>query len=188
MAGLDRAIHVLHRVRKDVDGRVEAGHGMEPMTTTSGVIPLPAFAASLMPRSRLLALDLGATTLGLAIASWPNGIATPVTTIRRTRFQADAAALMDVIRRERITHLVLGLPLHMGGEEGRRAQATRAFVRNLQAFSPPPILLFDERLTTAEAGFTLHCGRITSSRLLKISNLTVIARSGATKQSRNNAR
>jgi putative holliday junction resolvase len=113
--------------------------------------PLPAFADSLTPRSRLLALDLGTTTIGLAIASWPNGIATPLTTIRRTKFQADATALMRVIQQEHATHLVLGLPMHMGGEEGRRAQATRAFVRNLQPFAPPPILLFDERLTTAEA-------------------------------------
>lgn len=115
------------------------------------VLPLAAFAASLTPRSRLMALDLGTTTIGLAVASWPDGIATPGTTIRRTKFRQDAAELLQIIHNERITHLVLGLPMHMGGEEGRRAQATRAFARNLAPFTPPPILLFDERLTSAEA-------------------------------------
>lgn len=114
-------------------------------------LSLPAFAASLTHRSRLLALDLGSTTIGLAIASWPDGIATPIGTIRRTRFRQDAAELLAIIRKEQVSHIVLGLPLHMGGEEGRRAQSTRAFVRNLKEFGPPPILLFDERLSTAEA-------------------------------------
>jgi putative holliday junction resolvase len=117
----------------------------------SGLFLLADFAPMLGPRSRLLGLDLGTKTIGLAVASWPDGIATAVTTLQRTRFQDDAVQLMSFIRREKITHVVLGMPLHLGGEEGRRAQATRAFARNLQILSPPPILFFDERLTTAEA-------------------------------------
>jgi putative holliday junction resolvase len=117
----------------------------------TGLITLADMAAALDRRSRLLALDLGTATIGLAVASWPDGVPTPIGTIRRTRFREDAATLMRIVRDERITHLVLGLPMHMGGEEGRRAQATRAFVRNLLAFQPPPILLHDERLTTSEA-------------------------------------
>jgi putative Holliday junction resolvase len=117
----------------------------------TGLITLPHMARTLSRGSRLLGLDLGSKTIGLAVASWPDGVATALTTLRRARFQEDAVQLMSLIRRERITHLVLGLPLHMGGAEGRRTQATRAFVRNLQVFSPPPVLLFDERLTTAEA-------------------------------------
>jgi putative holliday junction resolvase len=121
------------------------------LVTTEPFIALPELAAGLTPRSRLLALDLGTKTIGLAVASWPDGVPTPLGTIRREKFRLDAAALLRVVRDERITHLVLGLPMHMGGEEGRRAQATRAFARNLQVFAPPPILLFDERLTTSEA-------------------------------------
>jgi putative holliday junction resolvase len=117
----------------------------------TGVVSLQEMALGLTSRSRLLGLDLGARTIGLAVASWPNGVATPLGTIRRTKFRADAAALMRWAASEAATHLVLGMPLHMGGEEGSRAQSTRAFARNLQAFGPPQILLFDERLTSSEA-------------------------------------
>jgi putative Holliday junction resolvase len=102
-------------------------------------------------RSRLLGLDLGASTIGLATGTLDVGIATPLTTIRRTRFRQDAANLMALVARENIAALVLGLPLNMDGSEGSRAQSTRAFVRNLAPFAPPPILLFDERLTSAAA-------------------------------------
>jgi putative holliday junction resolvase len=125
---------------------------------------IDAFARALTPRSRLLALDLGTKTIGLAVASWPDGVPTPLGTIRREKFRSDAAELMEVMRKERITHLVLGLPMHMGGEEGRRAQATRAFARNLQAFAPPPILLFDERLTTSEADDRMRQAGIKADR------------------------
>jgi putative holliday junction resolvase len=128
------------------------------------VVALTAFAASLPPRARLLGLDLGTKTIGLAVASWPDGFVTPLTTIRRTKFQADAAALMDAVRREQATHLVLGLPMHLGGEEGRRAQATRAFARNLQAHAPPPILLHDERLTSAEAEERMRAAGLSAAR------------------------
>jgi putative holliday junction resolvase len=128
------------------------------------VVSLPDLAASLTPRSRLLALDLGTKTIGLAVASWPDGIATPLATIRRAKFREDAAEVIRTVAGERITHLVLGLPMHMGGEEGRRAQATRAFARNLQAFHPPPILLFDERLTTAEADDRMRTAGVNADR------------------------
>jgi putative holliday junction resolvase len=117
----------------------------------TGLLSLPVFAATLTPRSRLMALDLGTHTIGLAIASWPGGIATPLGTIRRSAFTADATDLMARVAAEGITHIILGLPYHMGGAEGSRAQSTRAFARNLQRFAPPPILLHDERLTTSEA-------------------------------------
>ncbi len=134
-----------------VDGRVRPGDDVEHMASQEYLISLENLAARISARDRLLALDLGSTTIGLALASWPDGVPTPIGTIRRTKFREDAAALMRIVEAERITQLVLGLPIHMGGEEGRRAQATRAFARNLQAFAPPPILLHDERLTTAEA-------------------------------------
>jgi putative Holliday junction resolvase len=130
----------------------------------TGLITLGEMAAALDRRSRLLALDLGAATIGLALASWPDGVPTPIGTIRRTRFREAAAALMDTVAAERITHLVLGLPLHMGGEEGRRAQATWAFARNLQAFQPPPILLHDERLTSAEAEERMRAACLSAAR------------------------
>lgn len=105
----------------------------------------------LLSQARLLGLDLGAKTIGLAIGTLDVGIATPLTTIRRTKFKQDAAELMALVKKENIAALVLGLPFNMDGSEGSRAQSTRAFVRNLGPYAPPPILLFDERLSSAAA-------------------------------------
>jgi putative holliday junction resolvase len=134
----------------------------------SGLVSLAEAAASLTSKSRLLALDLGTKTIGLALASWPDGIATPVGTVRRTKFQTDAQDLIAFIKREKITHLVLGLPLHMGGAEGSRSQSTRAFARNLQAFAPPPILLHDERLTSSEAEDRMRNAGLNASRRVEV--------------------
>ncbi len=70
---------------------------------------------------------------------------------RRTRFQQDAQELLSLVAKEGISGLVLGLPFNMDGSEGPRAQSTRAFARNLQPHKPPPILLWDERLSSSEA-------------------------------------
>jgi putative holliday junction resolvase len=112
---------------------------------------LPEFASALPTRARLLGLDLGTKTIGLAMATLPIGIATPLKTIQRTRFQADAQALVQLIERESIDALVLGLPLNMDGSPGARVQSTKAFARNLAPFCPLPILLVDERLTSSDA-------------------------------------
>jgi putative holliday junction resolvase len=135
---------------------------------------MPAFlslaeaAAALPPRARLLALDLGTKTIGLAVASWPDGLPTPLGTLRRTQFQQDAAALMNIVRREQATLLVLGLPANMDGTSGPRVQATKAFARNLQPFAPPPILLHDERLTTVEAEDRLRAAGLKANRRAEI--------------------
>jgi putative holliday junction resolvase len=125
-------------------------------------------AATLSPRARLLALDLGTKTIGLAVATWPDGVPTALGTIRRTRFQQDAAELMDVVRREQATLLVLGLPSNMDGTAGPRVQATKAFARSLQAFTPPPILLHDERLTTVEAEDRMRAAGIKANRRAEV--------------------
>jgi putative Holliday junction resolvase len=107
---------------------------------------------------RLLGLDLGTKTIGLAVADTRHQIATPFDTIRRTKFGADAAQLEAVIDAENIGGLVLGLPLNMDGSAGPRVQATHAFVRNLAArdsFPDLPVLMWDERLSTAAVERTL---------------------------------
>ena len=109
------------------------------------------FTHGMTPKTRLMGLDLGTKTIGLAVATLSIGIASRLTTIRRTKFQSDARELMDIIRKEHIDGLVLGLPLNMDGTEGPRAQSTRAFARNLAPFAPPPILLWDERLSSVAA-------------------------------------
>ena len=107
---------------------------------------------------RLLGLDLGTKTIGMAIADTRHLIATPYDTIKRTKFGADAAQLEAVIDAENIGGLVLGLPLNMDGSAGPRVQATHAFIRNLAAresFPDLPVLLWDERLSTAAVERTL---------------------------------
>ena len=78
-------------------------------------------------------------------------IATPFHTIRRTKFGKDAEALLALCTKEKVGGLVLGLPVNMNGTEGPRAQATRAFLRNLAPLTDLPVVLWDERLSTAAA-------------------------------------
>ena len=99
--------------------------------------------------SRLMGLDLGTKTVGIATSDLTRQIATPVTTITRTKFTPDATELLAIATKENVGVLVLGLPINMDGTEGPRAQATRAFARNLAKLTPLAIVFWDERLSTA---------------------------------------
>jgi putative holliday junction resolvase len=98
---------------------------------------------------RLLGIDLGTKTIGLATSDLTLQIATPRHTIARKKFLVDARAMLDFATAENIGLLIMGLPLNMDGTEGPRCQSTRAFVRNLQKMTDLPILYWDERLSTA---------------------------------------
>lgn len=101
---------------------------------------------------RLLGLDLGTKTIGLAISDRAWRVASPLETLARgKRFSEDAAALARLIAEREIGGLVIGLPVNLDGTEGPRAQATRAFARNLRALAgiALPVALWDERLSTA---------------------------------------
>ena len=119
----------------------------------SSMLPFDAtiesLAAGLPPKGRLLGLDLGTKTIGLALSDVERRLASPLETIRRRKFSADAEALMKRIRDFEICGLVVGLPLELDGKAGPRAQATRAFMRNLLSFAPPPHAYWDERFSTA---------------------------------------
>ena len=104
---------------------------------------------------RVMGLDLGTKTIGLALSDVERRICSPLETIRRTKFQADAAALLQLIEQHQIGALIIGLPLNMDGSEGPRVQSTRAFVRNLEKLTSVPILYWDERLSTAAVTRTL---------------------------------
>ncbi|MEL6298617.1 MAG: Holliday junction resolvase RuvX [Pseudomonadota bacterium] len=110
-----------------------------------------AFAAALPPAGRLLGIDLGSKTIGLAVTDPARTIATPVDTLARGKFSNDAATLHEIMEREGVVAIVIGLPLNMDGSSGSRVQATRAYARNLLARLPRPVLLWDERLTTIAA-------------------------------------
>ena len=104
---------------------------------------------SLPPTGKLLGLDLGSKTIGVAVSDALRYTATPLETIARTKFTADAARLLDLIEQNVAVALVLGLPLNMDGSEGPRAQSTRTFARNLAQKTDLPILFWDERLSTS---------------------------------------
>ena len=121
----------------------------------AGPDSLRELAGRLAPGSRLLGLDVGAKTIGLALSDVTRSVATPLETIRRTKFQKDADALLAILDRFDIGGLVIGLPLNMDGSEGPRAQATRAFARNLASRTELPMAFWDERLSTAAVTRTL---------------------------------
>lgn len=106
-------------------------------------------------QARLLGLDLGTKTIGLALSDVERRIATPLETIQRIKFGQDAAALLKIAEKHQIAGLVIGLPLNMDGTEGPRAQSTRAFVRNLAPLTQLPIVFWDERMSTLAVTRTL---------------------------------
>lgn len=100
---------------------------------------------------RMLGLDLGRATIGLALADEVLRAARPLHTVRRTKEADDLAALAQVVEEYEVTRFVLGLPLNMDGTEGPAARLSRAFAEKLRARFGLPVELFDERLSTFEA-------------------------------------
>jgi putative Holliday junction resolvase len=113
------------------------------------IVTLPELARLLPRERRLLGLDLGSKTIGLALSDLGRTIASPLQTLARRKFTQDAAALIDVIDRHEIGALVLGLPVSMDGSEGPACQSTRAFAANLLGLRALPIALWDERWSTS---------------------------------------
>lgn len=113
------------------------------------------FKEKLPNTGALMGLDLGTKTIGVATSDPGRTIATPLDTIRRRKFAIDLAALIDIIESRQICGIVIGLPLNMDGSSGPRVQATHAFVRNISGKIAVPILLWDERLSTAAVTRTL---------------------------------
>ena len=107
-----------------------------------------ALRAALGRHQRLLGLDLGEKTIGLALSDPGLSVASPVSTIRRTKFTADAKELLHIAGERQVGGLVIGLPLNMDGSEGPRCQSVRQFAANLTKLQDLPILFWDERLST----------------------------------------
>lgn len=119
------------------------------------ILELPAFAAALRPNARLIGLDLGEKTIGIALSDTMRSVATPMETLARAKFSTDAARLEKIIAAHDVAGVVVGLPLNMDGSEGPSAQSARAFARNLAGRIPVPIALWDERLSTMAVTRTL---------------------------------
>jgi putative Holliday junction resolvase len=119
------------------------------------VVSLPELRERLAPGQRLLGLDLGEKTIGLALSDTLLTVATPLRTLPRGKFKADARILADLITEQGIGALVVGLPLNMDGSDGPAAQSARAFARNFTAVLDIPVVFQDERLSTAAVTRTL---------------------------------
>ncbi len=119
------------------------------------ILDIPTFKSTIAPNARLLGLDLGEKTIGLALSDTSLSVATPMETLKRSKFETDALKLDAIIFAQHVGGLVVGLPLNMDGSDGPSAQSARAFARNFAARSQLPILMWDERLSTAAVTRTL---------------------------------
>ena len=99
--------------------------------------------------TRLLGLDVGTKTIGMALSDATHIIATPLDTIRRTRFRDDLKRMLDAIARHQVGGIVIGLPLALDGSDSPRTQGVRQFARNLMTHTDLPVAFWDERLSTA---------------------------------------
>lgn len=119
------------------------------------LVDLNGLAGAIAPGSRILGLDLGEKTIGIALSDTERTIASPFAARRRSNFADDFAYLAGIMREHGIRGVVVGLPLNMNGSEGPAAQSARAFARNFASRSNAPVLLWDERLSTAAVTRTL---------------------------------
>jgi putative holliday junction resolvase len=132
------------------------------------IVDLMDLGPHLHPGERLLGLDLGTKTIGLALSDVSLIIATPLATIKRRKFTIDAGELLAHADRHQVGGLVLGYPLNLDGTRGPRAQATESFARNLAGLTGRPIALWDERLSTAAVTRTLLEADATRARRSEI--------------------
>jgi putative Holliday junction resolvase len=113
------------------------------------IVDLQSIKLHLSSNQSLLGLDLGRKTIGLAISDSTLMIASPIETIKRTKFTADANRLMNINKSRNIGGWILGMPIEMDGFEGARCQSTRQFSDNFMELSDIPIAFWDERLSTS---------------------------------------
>ena len=116
------------------------------------------------PGKRLMGLDVGTRTIGLALSDTRQIIATPLETIRRRRFREDTAKLFALIDTQAAGGLVIGLPLTLAGTDGPRTQSVRQFARDLLAQRDIPVAFWDERLSTAAVTREMIAADLTRKR------------------------
>ena len=119
------------------------------------IMSLDALAAGLPASSRLIGLDPGSKTVGVALSDPSRMVASPTEHLKRGKFRDLAARLEALVKTEEVGGLVVGLPLNMDGSEGPSAQSARQFAQNLAARLDIPVALWDERLSTAAVERTL---------------------------------
>lgn len=115
----------------------------------NNVLALEALPERLQRFDRLMGIDLGTKTIGLALSDVERRLASPLETIARKKFTLDVDSMLKLAEKFQVSAFVIGLPLNMDGSEGPRSQATRAFVRAVAAKTSIPFVYWDERLSTA---------------------------------------
>ena len=110
-----------------------------------------SFAAALPRAGALIGLDPGTKTIGVAVSDGLRSVASPLETVKRTKFGANAERILALGADRAAVGIVVGLPRNMDGTEGPRAQAARGFARNLERVTELPIAFWDERLSTVAA-------------------------------------
>ncbi len=118
------------------------------------IVDFPELKALLVRDGRLMALDVGTKTIGVATSDMLRMLATPLVTLKRGKLAVDLTALAELARKYEIKALAIGLPLNMDGTEGSRCQSIRQFAANIAAHGPPalaglPVIFQDERMSTA---------------------------------------
>ena len=106
------------------------------------------FLLNILPKKRLLGIDHGIKTLGIAVSNSDWTIATAVSTIKRNKLNSDIKQLISIFDQYQITGLVMGWPLNMDGSVGPRCDSVRDFIISLLSIVDLPVLLQDERLST----------------------------------------
>jgi putative holliday junction resolvase len=133
-----------------------------------GPIAIEDLAQSLPAKARLIGVDLGAKTIGLAISDVERRLASPLKTLPRGAFGRDADALAAIFAEFNIAGIVLGLPLGLDGRDSPSAQSTRAFARNLSKRTSLPIIFWDERFSTAVVTRSLIAHDVSRARRAEV--------------------
>jgi putative Holliday junction resolvase len=131
-------------------------------------VAIEELARCLPAKARLIGVDLGTKTIGLAISDIERRLASPLKTLPRGAFQKDADALNAIFSDFEIAGIILGLPLDLDGRYGPRAQSTRAFAQNLSMRTDLPISLWDERFSTAVVTRSLIANNVSRARRAQV--------------------
>lgn len=113
---------------------------------------------------RIMGLDYGDKTIGVAVSDALKITAQGKETIRRTNLKADIERIRQIIKEDEVEKIVVGMPRNMNGTYGPRADATREFVEKLKSSLPIPIDTYDERLSTTAAERTLIQGDVSRAK------------------------
>ncbi len=136
--------------------------------------------STLLPgMGRLLGVDFGTVRVGIAICDENQSIASPMETWARRNEKLDREYFQMLVARERAVGIVVGLPLHMSGDESQKSKEAREFGKWLAEVTKLPVIYVDERYSTAHANEILATGNLTAkqrkARIDKIAAQAILA-------------